>query len=432
MKKFTKIILMAGILLIMFFVFSNFYENYSIQIKDSNLTWGIKYKGIDGAKDFAADEAGNFYIAYKDRVQYIDRNGKSYNLLQDKTFNINAIEYYNNKLYFASDGKIISYDLDRKEQKLLIDNIPNYGDYKESIIKILGNELFVSVGSATNSGVVGNDNEWIKDNPFNYDLSPKDITVKGKNFGTLKSGAFVPYKTKNLTGQLISGHFPGNGSIIYYDLSNGYGETFAWGIRNITGMAFNSEGKLIAAVGGMEDRGLRPIKGDVDYIYEIKKNAWYGWPDYSGGDPVNSPRFRGENNSRVNFILDNHPTTNPPAPIYQHSHVSSIDCLEVDDKGDIGEKDCIYFYDNRDNILYALSKSNILNTKVAFRSGSKIHSLKIYNKNLYILEESEGILFNIQKNSINSFNGLKPNIVYYLLSVILIIIIIMVWKLNLT
>ena len=23
----------------------------------------------------------------------------------------------------------------------------------------------------------------------------------------------------------------------------------------------------------------------------IKEKSWYGWPDFSGGDPVNSPRF---------------------------------------------------------------------------------------------------------------------------------------------
>lgn len=77
--------------------------------------------------------------------------------------------------------------------------------------------------------------------------------------------------------------FPGNASLIKLTLSNNNIETFAWGLRNINGMNVNSEGKIFAVVGGMEDRGLRPVKGDYDYIYEIQEGKWYGWPDYSGG-----------------------------------------------------------------------------------------------------------------------------------------------------
>ena len=41
----------------------------------------------------------------------------------------------------------------------------------------------------------------------------------------------------------------------------------------------------------MLDTTVRGIKNDRDYIYEINGDRWYGWPDYSGGDPITSPRF---------------------------------------------------------------------------------------------------------------------------------------------
>lgn len=430
MKNFLKVILICGIFFILFFTFKGSYKSYNVEVKDTNLTCSIKYKGIKDAKDFAFDENGSFYIAYMDKIQYIDKSGKSYDLLKDKSLNITSIAYSSRKLYFSSKDKIFHYDLDKKEKKLLIDNLPSYGDYKDNVIKVNGNELFVSIGAATNSGIVGSDNLWLKDTPYIFDISPKDITIKGRNFGSEKTGAFVPYKTKNLSGQIVSGHFPGNASIVHYDLESGYGDTFAWGIRNVAGMSFNSHGKLIAAVGGMEDRGLRPVKGDVDYIYEIKKGAWYGWPDYSGGDPVISPRFKGQNNTKVNFILENHPTTNPPAPLYQHKQLSAIKGLDIDSKGLVGEKDCIYFYDSRDNIIYGFSSISNLKVIAEFKNNSNISSLKIHDKSILALDRNEGVLYDFHGKSINK-NLMKPNksIVYYLLTIIIIIIFILIWKL---
>lgn len=430
MRNFIKIIIIFGFLIVVFVLFKSLYSEHSVVIKDEKLTWNLKYKGIEGAKEIASDEKGNFYIAYTDRIQLVDGNGKSFDIIKDKDLNIYSLEYKSRKLYYSSGSKILCYDLDKKQQTQLIGDLPNYGDYCNSLIKIRNDELYISIGSATNSGVVGSDNFWINNSPFNYDISPRDITIRGKSFGNEKTGAFVPYKTKNVTGQLVPGHFPGNASIIYYNLTYNSADTFSWGIRNVKGMAFNSEGKLIAAVGGIEDRGLRPVKGDVDYIYEIKKELWYGWPDYSGGDPLTSPRFKGENNSKLSFILDNHPSTNPPAPIYQHKSLSTLGSLDVDVKARLGEKDCIYFYDNRDNILYGLTKSGILKEKAAFKKGTAIASIKISDNGLLVLDSSNGTLYDIQQASSSENVKLNKSTIYYLIIFIVASIIIAVWKTN--
>jgi hypothetical protein len=430
MRNLLKAGMVVGVLLVLFLLFKNFYIQADITLKDDKLNWSVKYKGIENAVDFAVDKQGGFYIAYMDKIQYIDGSGKSYDILKDKNLNIKSLDYKEHKLYFISGSRVISFDLNNKFQKTLLDSLPNYGDYKDSLLRIKGDELYISIGAATNSGVAGSDNQWLKDNPFSYDISAKDITIKGKSFGNEKTGAFVPYRTKNIAGQLIPGHFPGNASIIYYNLTSAAAETYAWGIRNVKGMSFNSEGKLIAAVGGMEDRGLRSVKGDVDYIYEIKKSLWYGWPDYSGGDPLTSPRFKGENNTRVSFILDNHPTTNPPAPMYTHKSISTLGTMDVDSKGIISERDCIYFYDTRDNMIYGLTKAGILSEKAFFKADAKILSLRVASSSIFALDSSQGVLYNINTNNSGEFLNLTRPIVYYLITVMLIGIVIILWKFN--
>ena len=79
------------------------------------------------------------------------------------------------------------------------------------------------------------------------------------------------------------------------------------GLDGLRKNIFNNNGNIVAIVGGMEDEGSRAVKDDKDYIYEIKENAWYGWPDYSGGDPINSPRFS-DNENKLEAVISNPPT----------------------------------------------------------------------------------------------------------------------------
>lgn len=430
MKRYIGIGFSMCIIIVLIFVFKNTYSEYSIGLKDDALSYEVKFKGVKASIDFAVDESNNYYIAYKDRIQIISSKGSSYDLFRDKSLNINSLEYKDNKLYFSSEDKIYCYDISKDEKIVLIDNLPNYGDYKESKIKFNKDYLYISVGAATNSGIVGSDNTWVNTNPFYHDISPKDITLKGINFGSEKTGAFVPYKTKNTFGQIVPAHMPGNASIVRYNVQNKSLDTFAWGIRNVNDMCFANDGRLITSVGGMEDRGLRPVRGDVDYIYEIKAGLWYGWPDYSGGDPVSSPRFKGENNKKQSFILENHPTTNPAAPIYQHKHLDSLRSLEFDSKAVLGEKDCIYFYDNRDNILYALKKSGAVKEAILFKKEMNVQSLKILDNSLIILDSKSGVISNVYKQGTNSTRIMDKGILYYLILLTIAIISILIWKFN--
>lgn len=416
MKKIIKWVVVITVLAILSFNM-NKYSNNKIDIKslEENFNCQLRFKGLRGARDFCVSDKDEYYIAYKDKIQVIKNNGDSYYLFKDRDLNINSIALYKNKLYYSSENTIYEYDINNNNSKILIDKLPNFGDYFNSKIKISGNYLYVSIGTATNSGIVGEDNTWLREYPYNCDISPKTCIVKGKNFGDKKTGAFVPYGTSNVKGQIVPGHFPGNGSVIMYNLSTGAIENFAWGIRNIEGMEFNSEDKLIAIIGGMEDRGLRPIKGDVDYIYQIKKGIWYGWPDYSGGDPINSPRFKGKNGERIGFLLDKHPSTNPPAPLYQHETLNTLCDLTVDKKGLLGYKDAIYFFDSKEMKLYSLNKNLVLRKKALIEGSEKI-SLEFSEAGLNILDRKKGMLW---IGSISSQKVEKNNKFIYFYLVIL-------------
>ncbi|WP_050607036.1 hypothetical protein [Clostridium niameyense] len=397
MKNIIKSILSIGIIVVIsFLVTKSYYKNTEVNILNENINCKLKYKGLKNARDFTVDSRGNYYIAYKNTIQVIENSGKSYDVLKKKDLNISSIEYYKDYLYIASSDKIYSYNLRNKRIKVIVEDIPNLGDYPHSLIKIKNDYLFVTIGSATNSSVVGSDNLWLKKTPFFCDVSPKRLVLSGLNFGDKKTAPFSSYGTRNIRGQVVPEHFPGNSSIVIYNLKTGNTETFAYGIRNFKGIDFNSKGKVIVSIGGMEDRGDRPVKGDTDYIYEISKDRWYGFPDYSGGDPVTSPRFKGKNNKPLSFVLDKHPSTNPPAPLYQHKKINNLGTLAVDKKGAILSKDTIFFYDKCKNSLYSLDLSGVLKEEINFNKGN-IKNVKIVGKNLIVLDNNQGYLYIINR-----------------------------------
>ncbi|WP_461205499.1 hypothetical protein [Clostridium sp. DL1XJH146] len=414
MKKIFKVILSIFIVSIIFLALRNYYiKDYSVKIEKEYLDCSTKFKGLKGAIDFVGDNKNNFYIAYKNKIQFVGNNGQSYNVINNPKFCITAIEYFEGDLYFVSQNSLYCINIKTKELKEIMNDLSNFGDYDESRLTVCENFLYISIGAATNSGVVGDDNIWLEEYPYIHDITPYMITLRGLNFGDKKTGAYLSSGSKSIEGQIVTGHFPGNASIIVYNMETGDMATFAWGIRNVTSMDFDSRSKLFASVGGMENRGLRPVIGDVDYIFEIQAKTWYGWPDYSGGDPVSSPRFKGEDNKEILFILDKHPTTNPPAPIYQHDKVNSLTCLAIDNIGTIQRVDTIYFLDDFSKTLYSLDTEGILDEILVFQDESLISSIKYINNEMLILDSKSGIMYNLEKKDNDSTEKTKIMVAYW-------------------
>ncbi|GIM29544.1 hypothetical protein CPJCM30710_22100 [Clostridium polyendosporum] len=425
MRNLIKIIIIVVVVLVSsFFLYKNAMR-YNITPLIEKITAEVKYKGIEGCRSFDVDDMGNYYIATSTEVQVIDNYGKSLTLFKDKDLSITTIIYNKQKLYYISSTKLYSYNLKNKKHEIIMDNLPNFGDYKYSKILAKENYLYISIGSATNSGVVGPDNLWMNNSPI-HDLTPKTIVLKGKNFNNNSTGAFVPYGTINTSGERIPAHFPGNASVIRVNTLSKKGESFCWGIRNIEGWDMNSKGKIYAVVGGMENRGLRPVPGDKDYIYELKYGLWYGWPDYSGGDPINSPRFRKEGEEKVSFILEEHPTTNPSAPFYQHSSVSSLAGLVVDKAGALAAKDSMFFYDSSNGIIYNITNNGILTKQLKLEKGDKINEMKFSKNSLLILDETKKCIFEVKSDINKSTINIPKEIMIFAICVIIGLVVILI------
>ncbi len=152
--------------------------------------------------------------------------------------------------------------------------------------------MYVAVGPAGNSAVMGIDNApFVKMYPDAHTSTCQDIVLTGRNFETpdfrtpdqndkARTGAFVPFGTETTPGQVIKGTNKCGGAILAFDPANPEAslKPYAWGLRNVIGMAWNRQGEMLAAVNGYDIRGSRPVKDKYDATYRIRPGAWYGWP----------------------------------------------------------------------------------------------------------------------------------------------------------
>lgn len=395
MRKYFYIIVLGIICLLTFVI--NMYSNktYSLNLYDNKKEAKIILKLEKGVRDFSLGSNDDFFVAYKNKVVYIDKRGITSTIINNDKYNIYSLLYGQEGIYFSSNSSIYRYNFSNKTIEELVSKIPNCGDYPKINIIKYNNFLYFNVSAATNSGVVGTDNKWVEKSPYVCDFSPYEITLVGSNFGTASTGAFVPYNTKNRPGQVISPREIGNATIYKYDLKNKRLQNCAWGIRNVTGMDYNSKGEIYMATGGMENRGARPIYGDADYIYELKEGKWYGWPDFSGGDAVNSPRFMYDD-KKIFPIMQNHVTETPIPPYYQHKNLSAITTLATDRDGIFGPQNSIYFYDNTDNILYKMEYAKAPIPLAETNNKVNISKIQFSGNKMYMLDDKSLGIYCIQ------------------------------------
>lgn len=361
-----------------------------ISTNNSEVEIKIRYKGLKRAVDFTMND-NNIYIGFKDKILCIPYKGEPYKLIDDNTLNITSLELCNENLYFISNNKLMSVHILSREVQCCIDNLPNKGDYSEILLKAHENKLYLTLGAATNSGVVGSDNGWTKEKQDFHDIPAYDIKMKENT-----SGAFVSRNTGNTENQVIKGEKISTASILEYNTGTTEITTYAWGIRSVKGIDINSEGRIFATVGGYENRGERPVEGDCDYIYEIKKDMWYGFPDYSGGDPLTSPRFKSNGAESLSNILSEHPM-NPPAPIYQHESLNSLSYLAIDNGNilNLQGNSIIYCFDSLKNEVFYSSIGGAPEELIKFKDGTGIKKMKALNDALYFLDSENGFLFTL-------------------------------------
>ena len=385
MWRFFKFLIFSVVIVSVSFGIYKFSNKYNLNLIYENIDLSIKTKGLGGAVSFDFDKENNLYIAFKNTIKRINKDNKEEILVHDKFLNIYDIACYNNDIIIASDNRVLLYDVNTEEYIELINGLPNIGlNYKTNII-LDGEYLYISIGSNTNSGVVDEKNKNEEKASFEW---------KSTGIGYDNNYAFVPFGEKVVEGQKIKENLLSNASILRYDLNKNEFITYATGIRNVEGLAINNLGELTAIVGGMEDTGVRAVKDDVDYIYDIKEKAWYGWPDFSGGDPITSPRFS-DGSNKLSFVIANHPTEVTLGPRYQHDKVSSLKGLTIDYEGKCFPENTLIFADNVDNYIYALTEDDRAKVIVALDKNSYIEKIKYNDASIYILDSKVGCLYKI-------------------------------------
>ncbi len=236
---------------------------------------------------------------------------------------------------------------------VLVDGLPSFGDHHTDG-PVMGSDgwLYFSQGTASNSGIVGEDNAkfgWLKRKPQFHDIPGEDIVLAGKNFESkdvvngssrkAKTGAFLPFGTPSHPGQVIKGQVKCSGSVLRIRPSGGEPELIAWGFRNPFGMAFSPDNKLYVTDNGYDQRGSRPVWGTADLLWAVQPKTWYGWPDFSAGEPLTERRFKPPGKKRTEFLLAKHPNEPPkPAALFGvHSSADGFDFSRNDSFGHVGE-----------------------------------------------------------------------------------------------
>jgi glucose/arabinose dehydrogenase len=301
---------------------------------DINIAPGYKIEvfaqGLDSPISLLFTENGDMIIAESGLTSGNPRilqlvNGQFYVIAENFKIPITGINYLDDIIYVSNRGYVSTVRQDGSWSNI-IKGLPCNGDYYNNRV-VFGpnNKMYFGVGTATNSGVVGLDNEWVEVYPLFCDYPGDYIILEGQNFvtpnmliegtrnETVNTGAYAPYGVANLPYEIRKGVLKASGSILRSNLDGTDLELYAWGFRNPSYMKFDQSYNLFVANNGYEVRGSRPIANAPDEFYLVTAGLWHGWPDYTGGEPVNIPRYKPEGRPQPEFLLKNHPNI-PPRP----------------------------------------------------------------------------------------------------------------------
>lgn len=418
MKRFLQCIILSMVIVSISFGIYKFSKGYDLDLIYENIDWSIVNKSVNGAVSFDFDREDNLYIAFKDAIKVITKDNNEEIVISDKSLNIYDIVCNSNSLIIATENKVVSYDLASKKYSEIVTSLPNKGLNNKTKILLNGENLYITIGSNTNAGIVneGNKNEDIP----SFEWISTGIGYKGI-YGFAKFGQEIR------KGEKIKESDFSNASILKYNLNTGKCITYATGIRNVEGLDTNSRGEITAIVGGMEEEGLRSVKDDVDYIYDIKEKAWYGWPDFSGGDQITSPRFS-DGTNKLSYIIENHPTEVPLPPRYQHDKLKALNGLAIDSEGKCFPKDTVIFADNKDHYIYVLTEIGTSKQIVSLNENSFIEKIRYNDYSIYFLDNKDGCIYKIQ-GQIKDGRFNLPNVIWiFIVIFIMTIIMIIIYK----
>ncbi len=283
---------------------------------------GVMYIGEAGLPFGGAQPGG--------RIWRLERDARRTLLVENLRPPLNGVTFHDGRLYVSEGGhpaRISRFDLDGKLEAVILDNLPGPGNYHTNMVAFgEDGKLYFSQGAMTNTGIIGLDAYelgWLRRLPHGHDLPGHDLVLNGVNVETpdplkpgadarTQTGAFVPFGVATEPQEHISAQLPCTAAVMRCNTDGSELELVAWGLRNAYGLGFLPDGRLLAVDQGADDRGSRPVGNVPDMLFEVKKDAWYGWPDFIGDVPITDPRYQPQRGAPPEFLLANHDEL--PAP----------------------------------------------------------------------------------------------------------------------
>jgi glucose/arabinose dehydrogenase len=322
---------------------------YRVNIAVKDLTYPTSVE-FDGHGNMFIAEAGYVYgdDAAVARIFRIAPDGHVEIIAEGLNGPITDLLWYNDALYISHRG-IISILQSSGEIRDIVTGLPSLGDHHNNQLVAGPNGwLYFGQGTATNSGIVGVDNfifGWLQVRPEVHDIPPFDIRIRNRQYTTLNplilaqtgepplafTAPFSPFG-QSVRSLERRGEVKANGTILRMRPDGSQLEIFASGLRNPFGLVWGPDTRrpgryrLYAADNGYDDRGSRPVANAPDVLWEIYQGAWYGWPDFVAGQPINTRRFRPSGKATPQFILASHPPVEQPFMTFgRHDALTKMD-----------------------------------------------------------------------------------------------------------
>jgi glucose/arabinose dehydrogenase len=231
---------------------------------------------------------------------------------------IGGMVAYNGKLYVThkdatGNGVVTEFGYDGSH-RVVVSDIPARGDYGMGDIAVDDSgRLYFSVGSATNSGVVGPDDwqigwpRWFADF-CDVPYLPLKLTGYRFNsdnplaglFGPAQLAVTGPFQAYDTSDRLrIPGAQRNRATSAVYSISPSGGDlkVEAWGVRFARGIACGEFRRVFFTDNGMELRGTRPVENDPDSVLQLvfrgQGGTFYGFPDYTADlNPIGDEQYQ--------------------------------------------------------------------------------------------------------------------------------------------
>ncbi len=318
--------------------------------------------GLTAPVHVCFDPAGNAYVTESGhksgsspRIYRVDVASGRRELLADladrwtRTGSATGAAWHDGVLFVNNTDTVLRIDPASGAVEEIVTGLPGLGDHQTNH-PVVGPDgrLYWGQGCVTNMGVVGADNfgyEWLATFPEHCDVPGGDIELAGHDYAvpnvlgnpltSVQTGAYVPFGTPTVAGQVVRGQAKASGAVLSCETDGSDLRVVAWGLRNPYGLAFAPDGTLYATEHGSDERGARFIVGDFDDLYQIRDGAWYGWPDFASGIRLDDPRW-GEGGQGREPVLATFPDPSPPTPVASFETHAAANGLDFSPGGDFG------------------------------------------------------------------------------------------------